>query len=423
MVTARTPQEQLVLDFFRILSSGDLEAIRATLHPDATWRPMVEGVPGAGVHGPRDKIVDEFLAPVRGLFVAGDPKTTVDRMVSTGDTVMCESRGSGNAARRSSVQQSLRLEHRRAGRQRSLPSASTWTVTTSRPCSAAAPDTASVKPSGGSDGFDYVIAGAGTAGCVLANRLSAEAGVTVALIEAGPPDDDPAIRVPAMVAKAIGNPRQSWGYQTVPQRHVDNRVLPVPRGRVLGGCSSINGMVYFRGHPREYDEWLQPGWRYADLLPYFQRLENYEAAHTPQRARGGPVNVHRYPKSESSGAALPRGRRFARPAALCRFQRRRSGGIRPASGDDSQRAARVRRHGISQPRATSVKSQDRDRRAGHPRVVRRQARNGLGDRAGRRAQCRTGPARGASLPAVPTARRNCCSSQASAMPRPCNPWG
>jgi choline dehydrogenase len=142
-----------------------------------------------------------------------------------------------------------------------------------------------------SDGFDYVIAGAGTAGCVLANRLSAEAGVTVALIEAGPPDDDPAIRVPAMVAKAIGNPRQSWGYQTVPQPHADNRVLPVPRGRVLGGCSSINGMVYFRGHPREYDEWQQSGWSYADLLPYFRRLENYEAAHTPQRARGGPVNV------------------------------------------------------------------------------------------------------------------------------------
>jgi choline dehydrogenase-like flavoprotein len=142
-----------------------------------------------------------------------------------------------------------------------------------------------------SDTFDYVIAGGGTAGCVLANRLSADASVTVALIEAGPPDDDPAIHVPAMVAKAIGNARQSWGYQTVPQRHVDNRVLPVPRGHVLGGCSSINGMVYFRGHPREYDEWRQPGWAYADLLPYFERLENYEAAHTPQRSRGGPVNV------------------------------------------------------------------------------------------------------------------------------------
>jgi choline dehydrogenase len=156
---------------------------------------------------------------------------------------------------------------------------------------AAARDAAPLSPRPMSDAFDYVIAGAGTAGCVLANRLSADASVTVALIEAGPPDDDPAIHVPAMVARAIGNPRQSWGYQTVPQRQVDNRVLPVPRGRVLGGCSSINGMVYFRGHPREYDEWQQSGWRYADLLPYFERLENYEAAHTPQRRRGGPVNV------------------------------------------------------------------------------------------------------------------------------------
>jgi choline dehydrogenase len=144
--------------------------------------------------------------------------------------------------------------------------------------------------------FDYVIAGGGTAGCVLANRLTADAGVSVALIEAGPPDEDSAIRVPAMVAKAIGNPRHSWGYQTVPQLEVDNRVLPVPRGRVLGGCSSINGMVYFRGHPHEYDEWQQPGWRYADLKPYFERLENYEAAHTPQRKRGGPVNVIDIPK-------------------------------------------------------------------------------------------------------------------------------
>ena len=99
---------------------------------------------------------------------------------------------------------------------------------------------------GRSGAFDYVIAGTGTAGCALANRLSADPGVTVALIEAGPPDADPAIRVPAMVAKAIGNQRQSWGYQTVPQSHVDHQgYKPVPRGRVLGGCSSINGMVYY----------------------------------------------------------------------------------------------------------------------------------------------------------------------------------
>src|SRR5260370_7813366 len=120
-----------------------------------------------------------------------------------------------------------------------------------------------------SDIFDHVIAGGGTAGCVLANRLSAEAGVTVTLIEAGPPDDDPAIHVPAMVAKAIGNPRQSWGYQTVPQREVDNRVLPVPRGRVLGGCWSINGMCYFPAHPRASHQFRHPPLPYAALPPHF----------------------------------------------------------------------------------------------------------------------------------------------------------
>jgi choline dehydrogenase-like flavoprotein len=139
--------------------------------------------------------------------------------------------------------------------------------------------------------YDYVIVGAGTAGCVLANRLSADPAVTVALVEAGPPDRDPAIRVPAMVARAIANPRNGWGYKSAPQRHVDNRELPVPRGRVLGGCSSINGMVYFRGHPREYDEWNLPGWRHADLLPYFIRMENYAVGTGAHRGHGGPVDV------------------------------------------------------------------------------------------------------------------------------------
>ena len=95
---ARTAQEQTVLDFFRILSTGELEAIRKTLHPDAQWRPMVENIPGAGVHGPRDVIVDQFLAPVRGMFAPGDPKTTVHSIVSSGDFVMCESRGLGKLA-------------------------------------------------------------------------------------------------------------------------------------------------------------------------------------------------------------------------------------------------------------------------------------------------------------------------------------
>ncbi len=146
------------------------------------------------------------------------------------------------------------------------------------------------------DTFDYIIVGAGTAGCVLAARLSEDPSVSVALLEAGGPDDDPAIHVPAMVGKAIGNPRNGWGYTSTPQVHVDHRVLPVPRGRVLGGCSSINGMVYFRGHAREYDEWNIPGWRWQDLKPYFLKLENYEGAPAPERVPGGPVNVIDIPR-------------------------------------------------------------------------------------------------------------------------------
>ena len=95
---ARTKQEQIVLDFFRILSTGELEAIRKTLHPDAEWRPMVENIPGAGIYGPRDVIIDTFLAPVRGMFAPGDPKTTVNTIASAGDFVMCESRGLGKLA-------------------------------------------------------------------------------------------------------------------------------------------------------------------------------------------------------------------------------------------------------------------------------------------------------------------------------------
>jgi uncharacterized protein len=95
MIKARNSAEQTVIDFFTTLNTGDLEKIRGTLHEDATWLPMVEGVPGAGVHGPRDAIVDKFLGPVRGLFVPGDPKNVIDRMASAGDLVICETRGSG----------------------------------------------------------------------------------------------------------------------------------------------------------------------------------------------------------------------------------------------------------------------------------------------------------------------------------------
>jgi len=146
-----------------------------------------------------------------------------------------------------------------------------------------------------SEQFDYLIVGAGTAGCVLANRLSADLTTRVGLIEAGPSDKRFLVRIPAAVAAAIGDPDILWGYSSVPQRQLNNRSVPLPRGRILGGCSSINGMAYFRGHPRDFDEWAQAGatgWSYEDVLPYFRKAEHNETwPESRYHGRGGPMNV------------------------------------------------------------------------------------------------------------------------------------
>src|SRR6185437_7990922 len=147
----------------------------------------------------------------------------------------------------------------------------------------------------GTESFDYLIVGAGTAGCVLANRLSADATARVGLVEAGPSDKRFLVRIPAAVAAAIGDPAIGWGYRSVPQRNLNNRCIPLPRGRVLGGCSSINGMAYFRGHPRDFDEWAEAGatgWGYEDVLPYFRKAENNETwPESRYHGSGGPMNV------------------------------------------------------------------------------------------------------------------------------------
>ena len=126
------------------------------------------------------------------------------------------------------------------------------------------------------DTFDYVIIGAGSAGCVLANRLSEDPGVTVCLLEAGPRDWHPYIHLPAGFIKVFYDRSVNWCYDQAPGPHIDNRVIYAPRGKTLGGSSSINGHVYNRGQARDFDTWAQAGnhgWGYADVLPYFKQME------------------------------------------------------------------------------------------------------------------------------------------------------
>jgi len=143
--------------------------------------------------------------------------------------------------------------------------------------------------------FDYIVIGAGTAGCVLASRLSEDAANRVCLIEAGGSNRHPFIAIPAAVGAAIMSPKFGWGLATVPQQHLNGRRVPLPRGRVIGGTGSINGMAYFRGPAKDFDDWAamgNPGWSYADLLPYFLRSEhNPEYAGSPYHATGGPMGV------------------------------------------------------------------------------------------------------------------------------------
>ena len=143
---------------------------------------------------------------------------------------------------------------------------------------------------------DYVVVGAGSAGCVLANRLS-EDGSRVVLLEAGPKDWHPMIHVPAGVLKLLYNPLVNWNYTTDPEPGIGGRQLHWPRGRVLGGSSSINGMLWIRGNPADYDGWSQmgcKGWSFDEVLPYFKSIERYAPGEAEQRGKSGPILVEDY---------------------------------------------------------------------------------------------------------------------------------
>ena len=146
---------------------------------------------------------------------------------------------------------------------------------------------------------DYVIVGAGSAGCAMAYRLS-EAGASVLVIEHGGTDAGPFIQMPAALSYPMNMGIYDWGYQTEPEPHLGGRRLACPRGKVIGGSSSINGMVYVRGHARDYDYWAEQGargWSYADVLPYFKRMEHWHGgANSPWRGDSGPLHITRGPR-------------------------------------------------------------------------------------------------------------------------------
>ncbi len=142
--------------------------------------------------------------------------------------------------------------------------------------------------------FDYVVVGAGSAGCVLANRLTEDGKTTVLVLEAGGKDDSLFMKIPLAWRQIWRGPRHNWNFVTEPEPWCDDRRLSLPRGKTLGGSSSINGMLYVRGHPRDYDLWRQAGcdgWSYADVLPYFRRAEGSWRGESAYHGGSGPLGV------------------------------------------------------------------------------------------------------------------------------------
>src|ERR1700739_4753463 len=162
--------------------------------------------------------------------------------------------------------------------------------------------------------FDYIVAGAGSAGCVVAARLSENPKHRVLLLEAGPADTSPWIHMPMGYAKLFAHPKLNWMFESEPEPELNNRTMYQPRGKVLGGTSSINGMIYMRGHAADYDQWRQlgnEGWDYESVLPYFRKAEDNERGETEFHGAGGPLRVSNQPYARKIANTLLEARKQA----------------------------------------------------------------------------------------------------------------
>ncbi|MFY7959133.1 MAG: GMC family oxidoreductase, partial [Elsteraceae bacterium] len=142
--------------------------------------------------------------------------------------------------------------------------------------------------------FDYIVVGAGSTGCVVASRLAQSGRFRVLLLEAGPADASPWVHLPIGYGKLYYHPKMNWMYRTEPVPSLDDRVIYQPRGKVLGGSSSINAMVYSRGQPEDFDGWEEmgnPGWGWDDLLPCYRRMEDHALGASTLHGAGGPLHV------------------------------------------------------------------------------------------------------------------------------------
>lgn len=168
------------------------------------------------------------------------------------------------------------------------------------------------EPAGETLVFDYVVVGSGAAGAIVASRLAESTGASVCVLEAGPSDWHPYLRIPAGFIKVLFNPRYTWPFSSEPTEQTGGRRIPVPQGRVLGGSTSINGLIYNRGQAQDYDDWAalgNPGWGWLDVLPYFQKTENYLQAGADPALRGqsGPLRVTPLPQADPLCEAFMQG--------------------------------------------------------------------------------------------------------------------
>jgi choline dehydrogenase len=209
------------------------------------------------------------------------------------------------------------------------------------------------------EAYDYVIVGGGSAGCVLANRLSADESVSVLLLEAGPRDRGLMMEIPAAVYRVYQDPAINWNYMSEPEVRMNNRRISVPRGKVLGGSSSINAMVYLRGNPKDYDNWSTThglrGWSYADCLPYFRRSECSDRGAGLYHGTDGPLHVEQgrlkseifdafLDASADAGHLITDDLNGARPEGIGRMDSTRQGGRRCSASVAFLRPIRHRRN-------------------------------------------------------------------------------